>query len=208
MVQVCTLIVTIAAPLGSKFAPLLIGVHIWTPNIHVCNHRSLSVPRKGANLHPKKCKDYRCRFALWGMHTDMRVQTSTLTGANLSWLQLYGSKFAFGVQDCALKGALIVIVWGCKRAPLFPGVYHPVSGGNSTTNIAIQCIPEKTEPWNNGMLRASFEVHVIMTIIIYISCGMINMLSNDTLLKLLQSCFTEQHCFQNWMSKSICATLR
>ena len=31
--------------------------------------------------------------------------------------------------------------------------------------------------------------------------SMINMLSNDTYLKFLQSCFTEQHYFQNWMSK-------
>ena len=34
------------------------------------------------------------------------------------------------------------------------------------------------------------------------------MLSNDTLLKFLQSSITEQHCFQNWMSKFICSTLR
>ena len=34
------------------------------------------------------------------------------------------------------------------------------------------------------------------------------MLSNGTLLKFLQSCITEQHCFQNWMSKFICSTLR
>ena len=39
-----------------------------------------------------------------------------------------------------------------------------------------------------------------MTIIIYISWSMMNMLSNDTLLKFLQSCFTEQHCLPNWMS--------
>ena len=52
------------------------------------------------------------------------------------------------------------------------------------------------------------QVLECMIIIIYISWSMINMLSNDTLLKFLQSCFTEQHCFQNWMSKSIRATLQ
>ena len=39
---------------------------------------------------------------------NMRVQTSTLTGADLTWLHLYGRKLAFGVQDCALKGAGVV----------------------------------------------------------------------------------------------------
>jgi len=36
---------------------------------------------------------------------------------------------------------------------------------------------------------------------------MSNMLSNDTLLEVLKSRFTEHHCFENWMSKTICDTL-
>ena len=82
--------------MGSKLAPFLIGVHVWTPNIHVCNHRITSAHWMvqictlrggmitGAGLYSEGC-------------TDMRVQTSTLTGANLSWLHLYGCKLAFGV---------------------------------------------------------------------------------------------------------------
>ena len=64
----------------------------------------------GACLHSEGC-------------TDIRVQTSTLKGAYLSLLHLYGCKLAFGVQECALKGAGIVTVWGCKLVPLFLSVY-------------------------------------------------------------------------------------
>ena len=61
---------------------------------------------------------------------------------------------------------------------------------------------------NPKTMECCEHVLACMTIIIYISWGMINMLSNDTLFKFLQSCFTEQHCFKNWMSKSICAILQ
>ena len=57
-------------------------------------------------------------------------------------------------------------------------------------------------------LKQWTQVVGCVTIIIFISWSMINMLSNDTYLKFIQSCFTEQHSFQNWMSKAICATFR
>ena len=38
---------------------------------------------------------------------------------------------------------------------------------------------------------------VFMTVVILLSSSMIIMFSNDTLLKFLQSCIAEQHCFQN-----------
>ena len=113
MVQVCTLNChnrSIAAPLGSKLAPLLIGVHVWTSNIHVCNHRNTSAPWRvqictlrgakitGAGLHPEGC-------------TYIQVQTSTLTGANLSWFHLHGCKLAFGVQR-------VLVLWHFGGAKL------------------------------------------------------------------------------------------
>ena len=61
----------------------------------------------------------------------------------------------------------------------------------------LQCVPEKRT------LKQWTKIVGCVTIIIFISWSMINMLSNDTL-KFIQSCFTEQHCFSlNWMSKAI-----
>ena len=54
----------------------------------------------------------------------MRVQTSTLIGAKLSWLHIFwGCKLALGVKDCALKRYEIVTFCGCKLVPLFISVY-------------------------------------------------------------------------------------
>ena len=111
IISSCLLFVTVAAPLGSKLVPFLIGVHVWTLNIHVCNHRSTSIcALNGANrvqrLQVQVCTSEGC--------TDMRVHTTTLTGANLRWLHLYGCKLAFGVLDCALQGAGILTFFGVQ----------------------------------------------------------------------------------------------
>ena len=65
--------------------------------------------------------------------------------------------------------------------------------------------PRKKGPWNKGMLWPNAGVY---------DCSHNFMVknyhhvSNDTSLKFLQSCITEQHCFQNWMLKFICSTSR
>ena len=62
--------------------------------------------------------------------------------------------------------------------------------------------PRKTDPWNKGMLWPSAGMAGVY------DCSMTIMLSNDTLLKFLQSSIIEQLCFQNWMSKLICSTFK
>ena len=62
-----------------------------------------------------------------GLHsegrTDKWVQTSTLTGANISYLHLYGCKRALGARDCGgQEGAGIVTFWACKIAPVYLSV--------------------------------------------------------------------------------------
>ena len=76
------------------------------------------------------------------------------------------------------------------------------------TITSIQCVPKerkKTDPWNKGMLWRSAVVYDCSHTFI-VKYG--HYALNDTLLTFLQSCITKQHCFQNWMSKFICSTLR
>ena len=72
--------------------------------MQICTLRGAKIT--GADLHSER-------------GTNIRVQTCTLTCANLSWLHIYGCRFAFWVKYWALEGAGTVSFWECKPAPLF-----------------------------------------------------------------------------------------
>ena len=115
MVQVCTLNCHTGCTFGEQTWTITDrGAHL-NPKYSCLQSKKHFCTLKGANLNPKGCK-----MKGAGLHsgrcTDsfIWVQTSTLKGANLSWLHLYGCKLAFVVQDCALKG-------GCWYCDIFGG---------------------------------------------------------------------------------------
>ena len=69
---------------------------------------------KGTGLHSEGC-------------TDIRAQTSTLKGANLSWLHHYGCKLAFCMGARSRPKGRMLVLWHfggggggtCKLVPLF-----------------------------------------------------------------------------------------
>ena len=100
--------------MGSKLARFLIlWVHVWTPNLQGCNPKSTSAP-------------WRVQICTLGVQR-LQVQVCTLRVHRYAGANQHPNRcnlklnLAFGVRDCALKGAgtCIVTFWECMQAGIF-----------------------------------------------------------------------------------------